>query len=104
MTDTKEKASAAIHEEMEGVRQELERLKGNLDHAAFTGNSTIHVNAGGWGVWAATTCCIVMLAVGLFAGVFFISQNAEQNREISDLKDYIQVIYQHAPHLKPDED
>ena len=62
-----------------------------------TSNAVITVNAGGFGLWVAVTCCAVMLAVNLFLVILVM----DHSRQISDLKDYLSVIYQVAPHLKP---
>lgn len=62
-------------------------------------NATITVNAGGFGVWVAVTCCIVMLSCNIFLAVIVM----DHSRQISDLKDYLSAIYMQAPYLKPSE-
>lgn len=84
--------------EVEGLKDDLDRLRRNIDRAVV-GNSTINVNAGGVGVWLATTCCIVsVVACGFLALTVF-----DQNRKIDDLEHYLNAIYMMAPQLKPEE-
>lgn len=71
----------------------------------------IHVNAGGMGVWVATTACCVMLAVNLVMVVMFLSTEArytaemkDQSSKISKMQDYLNAIYAQAPQLKPKEE
>lgn len=62
--------------------------------------SEINVNAGGVGVWIATTACIAMLAVNLVLAALWVGHE----RKIERLEDYLQAIYAAAPHLKPPEE
>lgn len=62
-------------------------------------SATIAVNAGGVGVWVAVTCCAVMLAANLFLAALVM----DHSRKIDDLGDYLNAIYQMAPHLKQQE-
>jgi hypothetical protein len=59
--------------------------------------STVTVQAGGFALWVATTCCAVMLATNLCLLFMF----AGHDRKIERLEDYLQAIYAQAPHLKP---
>ena len=59
--------------------------------------STVTIQAGGIGVWAAVTCCAVMLAMN----VCLLFMLAGHNRKIERLEDYLQAIYAQAPSLKP---
>lgn len=59
--------------------------------------TTVTVQAGGIGVWAAVTCCAVMLAVNLCLLLVL----SGHDRKIERLEDYLQAIYTQAPHLKP---
>lgn len=59
----------------------------------------IHINAGGIGVWIATTCCCVMLAISILLGLAVINQS----RKIDELNAYLTAIYMMAPSLKPEE-
>lgn len=60
--------------------------------------STVTIQAGGIGVWAAVTCCAVMLAVNLC----LLSMLADHSRQIDRLNEYLSAIYMQAPHLKPE--
>jgi len=59
--------------------------------------STVTVQAGGFGLWVATTCCALMLGMNLCLLVML----AGHDRKIERLEDYLQAIYTQAPHLKP---
>lgn len=60
----------------------------------------IHINAGGVGVWVATTACLVMLAIN----VVLVAVVMDQSRKVDDLGDYLNAIYMQAPYLKPPEE
>ena len=62
------------------------------------GSSNIQVNGGGIGVWIATVCCALMLGISVVGAMVIL----DQNRQISDLRDHLTVIYAQAPHLKPE--
>jgi hypothetical protein len=89
------------------------QLQERLGMSPVTGvsNATIAVNAGGVGVWIATTCCLVMLGMAV-VGAFWLSrefhridtQLAEQRAEDSTLRTYLSSIWQQAPQLKPKEE
>lgn len=59
--------------------------------------STITINAGGIGVWIASTACAVMLAVNMFMVALYL----DQQQQIRDLDAYLSAIYMMAPSLKP---
>lgn len=61
--------------------------------------ATITVNAGGVGVWIATTAALVMFAVNVLLGALFVIQDSKINK----MQDYLNAIYMQAPHLKPKE-
>lgn len=67
--------------------------------AAVRGNSSAHisVNAGGLGLWLATTACLVMLAMNVVLVMLFV----DHGRQIDDLNDKLTATYMMAPHLKP---
>ena len=78
----------------------LNRFIDRLDRMDRSSNTAqISVSAGGVGTWIAAFCaglCFVMTMVLLVLYV-------DQSRKVDDLGDYLQVIYQHAPQLKPQE-
>lgn len=61
-----------------------------------TSKSEINVNAGGVGVWIATTACLVMLAVN----IFLVALLSMHNRKIDDLNHIVSAIYMISPGLK----
>ncbi len=79
--------------------------------------SSIHVNAGGIGVWIAVICCATMLGSMIGIAFWFNGEMAhiaetrnEQNRrmdklerDVRDMNDYLAAIYVQAPQLKPKE-
>ena len=78
----------------------LEKFSRKADQIMEAGNrnsAKIEVNAGGVGVWIATTACCVMVAVGLFMGLWVV----DLSRKVSELNNYLQAIYMMAPQLKP---
>ena len=87
--------------DIQGAESALERVRRDLDMLLpkNTNNAVITVNAGGVGVWIATTACIVMLAVNI-ALLFMI---AGHDRKIERMQDHLNAIYMMAPHLKPED-
>ncbi len=88
------------------------RLLESLDKFGRGTSATARVDAGGAGVWAATTACLVMLTMSVTAiaiGGMWVSREfsvlQEQvdtlKRESETQEAYLQAIYQIAPHLKP---
>jgi hypothetical protein len=88
---------------------------GGLSGLTNSGVSTVNINAGGVGIWIATTCCIAMLVsmvVGCLLGCFWLQSefqhkaqiDADQSQKISTMYDYLSAIYAQAPQLKPKED
>lgn len=65
--------------------------------------STLNVNAGGAGAWAAawiaTMCCTACLVAMVLGGMWML----HQAKQIDDLNAYLQAIYQQAPSLQPKE-
>lgn len=84
------------------LAEALEKFSRKADQLMEGSRSSakIEVNAGGTGVWIATTACCVMVAVGLFMGLWVV----DLSRKVERMEDYLQAIYAQAPHLKPKED
>ena len=61
------------------------------------GTATIHINAGGVGVLIVTGLAAFMAGLCLSMGIMVI----HQQKQIDDLHDYLNVVYQYAPQLKP---
>lgn len=86
---------------IKGLAQAAERLEQASRNLSGTGGNqaTITLNAGGIGVWIASTCCVVMLA----CNVFLLALYLDQQRQIAALNEYLSAIYMLAPTLKPKE-
>lgn len=98
----------------ERLAQALQQVADKFDRFAEfsnqgnTNSQNIKIHAGGVGIWIATTCCLIMLAV-IFVGGLWLSReftakdktDAQQAQQISDLNAYLQAIYVNAPDLKP---
>jgi hypothetical protein len=86
---------------MEPAETALERLAREL--GAFlpknNNSATITVNAGGLGVWIATTACCVMLGISVLLGLAVV----DLSRKVSELENYVHAIYMMAPSLKPED-
>lgn len=61
--------------------------------------SEVNIDAGGIGVWIATTACIVMVVVSFFLSLWVL----DLSRKVSELENYVHAIYMMAPSLKPEE-
>lgn len=75
------------------------------------GTATISVNAGGVGVWVASTACAVMLGITVLGGLWasrefarMDQQMVEAREEIRTTQNYLNAIYAQAPQLKPKEE
>lgn len=107
MTDMNEQANATLQAEMEGVREELGRLKGNLDRATFAGNSTINVNAGalvgivgGALAVGAIAACVLLSIMLMDARREFGQTEAELKAEISSVREHQTALYMLAPDIR----
>lgn len=79
----------------------LERMVGEpAPQNESKSSARIEVNAGGLGLWIASTACLVMLIVTLGLLALFINHD----RKIDDLNSYLNAIYMMAPHLKPEKE
>lgn len=80
----------------------LERFSRKADQLMDSGNQNtakIEINAGGVGVWIATTACCVMVAVAMFMGLWLV----DLSRRVSEMDNYLNAIYMMAPHLKKED-
>jgi hypothetical protein len=89
-------------EDMEKFLESSEQLLEALDkHSNLTssnvGTSTIHINAGGIGVLITTGLAAFMAGLVFCLGLAVL----HQQKQIDDLHDYLNVVYQYAPQLKP---
>lgn len=86
-------------EELIQLRDAQETLIKVLDKqgANTVGNINVHVNAGGIGVLIVTGLAAFMAGLCIAMGLTEI----HQQKQIDDLHDYLNVVYQYAPQLKP---
>lgn len=98
------RANAESQASLLAAIKDLKHLAGQPSHSG--GNSTINVNAGGWGVAISVAACGLMLAINIMQLV----DRARQDSEIRELRaadrrhdDHLSAIYMMAPHLKPKE-
>lgn len=86
---------------MEPTETAVERLQKELDRLVprNSNQTTLTINAGGIGVWIATTACCVMLGVSVLLGLWVI----DLSRKVSELENYVHAIYMIAPSLKPED-
>lgn len=85
-------------ESLAEATRRLESAARSLSGVGHSNHSNIHLNAGGIGVWVASTCCVVMLACNLFLLALYL----DQQRQIASLNEYLSAIYMLAPSLKPE--
>lgn len=85
---------------LEGIVGRGERALGTK---ATGGSMAVSINAGGIGVWVATTCCVVMVCCGLIGALWVSYEFKRYDEKITALEDYIHAIYMAAPSLKPPE-
>jgi hypothetical protein len=61
-----------------------------------SGTATININAGGAGMWIVVTCCMVSFVMNIALAVAFLTLN----REMADMRDYVNATYMMAPALQ----
>lgn len=101
MTET---ASDAEHlsnaaDRIERAIDKLERPRGG--HVV---NAIVHAGAGGIGVWVCVTCVLIMFVVVVLQErdkARMTEDVRELRQDYDEMKAYLQVIYQQAPHLRP---
>lgn len=90
-----------LSDEMQKYVEVSERLINALDSRATSSNSSntaeVKINAGGIGVLIVTGFAAFMC--GLCLCMMFIV--FRQEKKIDNMQDYLNVIYQYAPQLKP---
>lgn len=82
-----------------GLEHQVDDLRIAVERAAHNrnaSNSTITVNAGGVGVWVATTACVVMLAVSCLMTFLYLDVRDEQRVTAAELH----TIYVLVPELR----
>lgn len=92
-----------------GVEHKVEEIKRAVESIGNrnSGNSHVRIDAGGVGVWIATTACIAMLCAGLI-GALWISREltrmdaraAEQEVKLDRANTFLSAIWANAPELE----
>lgn len=97
MSEAPEGASVELVVAMNRLVDRMDRMEQGNRPAS---HAEVSVSAGGVGVWIATMAAVVCFLMTMVLLVLYV----DQSRKVDDLGDYLQVIYQHAPQLKPQED
>lgn len=94
MTDADEAASEAR------INRLIELYQRATGSSAAGNSITVHVNAGGVGVWIATTCAIAMLVAGLIGAIWMANEFRRYDDQLTELRQrdrvhdaYIQATY-----------
>lgn len=97
----------------QGAESVLEKVRRDLDILLpkNANNAVITVNAGGVGVWVATTSCIAMLGIVIVGALWASREFSRVDQQLIELREenktmqtYLSAIYQIAPSLKPKEE
>lgn len=87
------------------IKRILERMQAERGAQSISG---LYINGGGVGVWIATTCCVVMIALLLVGSIWMSREFARVDKELLERKEegqrmqsYLSAIYVNAPQLKP---
>jgi hypothetical protein len=97
---------------MEPTGDEIERFGKAVDRLGYiasawngektgTSEAVINVHAGGWGVWIASTCCAVMLAITIAGSILGTIGYFSMQQRMDRMQDYLNAIYVIAPNLRP---
>lgn len=97
-------------DEVKSLSEGMERLTASLERfsaTTFSGSSSIRIDAGGVGVWAATAACLCTLLVVFICAVWASYEFSRTGRELLDIRakaqsqqDYLNAIYQSLPDLQ----
>lgn len=91
-------------EKYEEVSEKLIRaLNGKPTLPGTTNTAEVKINAGGVGLWLATTCCVVTFILFITMSVVGCVAYIHQENKMSRMQDYLNAIYMMAPQLKPKE-
>lgn len=97
---------------MEQTGDEIERFRQGVDklgriaekfgkETATTNEAHINVQAGGIGVYIASICCAVMLALTIAGSILGTTAYFSMQQRMDRMQDYLNAIYMIAPQLKP---
>lgn len=76
--------------EQRALADALDRFSRKADEILKSSNSNraeIHVNAGGFGVWACLTACIVVVVVTIVGSVFVTRELSRQDQQMQELRE-----------------
>jgi heme exporter protein D len=108
-------STAQTAAELAELARNADDLRGLLGRYAGTFNggasrAEIHINAGGVGVWIATTACLVMLGVLVIGALWMQRELTRVDAELIAIREraqaqqgYLNAIYRAAPNLQPAE-
>lgn len=95
-----------MHSDQTELTVAINRLLDVMNRLDRSGNTAqISVNAGGMGIWAAVTACLIMLAVTIVLAVFVATGMADLNRQTQELRqaDATMQAYINAGLVQPQE-
>ena len=76
-----------MHSDQTELTVAINRLLDVMNRLDRSGNTAqISVNAGGMGIWAAVTACLIMLGVTIVLAVFVATGMADLNRQTQELR------------------
>lgn len=76
--------------DQEALTRAIERFSDKADRLLGVGNmntAKIEINAGGIGVWIATTACFVTLAVTMVGAIFVTREFSRQDQQLQELRE-----------------
>lgn len=95
-----------MHSDQTELTVAINRLLDVMNRLDRSGNTAqISVNAGGMGIWAAVTACLIMLGVTIVLAVFVATGMADLNRQTQELRqaDATMQAYINAGYVQPKE-
>lgn len=95
-----------MHSDQTELTVAINRLLDVMNRLDRSGNTAqISVNAGGMGIWAAVTACLIMLGVTIVLAVFVATGMADLNRQTQELRqaDATMQAYINAGLVQPQE-
>jgi hypothetical protein len=91
-------------EEVERLARAVDKLgevSKKLQSGSGSSEAHINVHAGGIGVYIASVCCAVMLAISIAASILGSMAYFSMQQRMDRMQDYLNAIYVIAPQLKP---
>jgi hypothetical protein len=82
-----------IEHGVDEIKARLEKMSPRRDSSSSV---TFSVNAGGFGVWVATTLCAVMFSLNIALGAMYLNLD----RKLDRVEDYQNTIYALVPGLR----